>query len=187
MYAHRRVYVKQWEHQKPEERYTVLVDRGGKPVAGIQPERIAWVDEEVNYWCKANHIHRWFVDNVMGGDDPNDGHCYRIHEYQLRKLLDICSRVIDASKLVNGSTWRRAASVEEHLKGLMHCTAGRVIEDATVAKELLPTSSGVFFGSYEYDEWYLNEVVETREWAAQMIADMGVGGLCDELYYSSSW
>lgn len=25
--------------------------------------------QEIGYWRKANHIHKWFVDKVQGGDD----------------------------------------------------------------------------------------------------------------------
>ena len=69
MYANRRIYTKQWEHQSDDEKYTVEVVRGGKPVAGIQLGRISHVEEEVMYWRKANHIHAWFVKNVQDGID----------------------------------------------------------------------------------------------------------------------
>jgi hypothetical protein len=48
---------------------------------------------EVAYWRKANHIHKWFVDNVMGGDDE----CYyfRVTLEQLQTLRDLCQKVVD--------------------------------------------------------------------------------------------
>lgn len=36
-----------------------------------------------------------------------------------------------------------------------------VIEDPTKAKELLPTTSGFFFGSTDYDGWYMEDLKET--------------------------
>ena len=92
MYAVRRVYVKQWDHQSAEERYTVQLARGGKPVPGIQPERISEIDEEVMYWRKANQIHAWFVDKVQSGLD-NCGR-YHVEWEQLRELLFVVLRVI---------------------------------------------------------------------------------------------
>jgi hypothetical protein len=35
--------------------------------------------------------------------------------------------------------------------------------DPSVAKELLPPQQGFFFGSYEIDEWYLNDIKQTVE------------------------
>ena len=39
----------------------------------------------------------------------------------------------------------------------------RVLEDNSLASQLLPTESGFFFGSTEYDEWYFENVRNTYE------------------------
>ena len=62
---------------------------------------------------------------------------------------------------------------------------GKHVQDSSVAQELLPATPGFFFGSYEYDEWYvddivntidiINKVLETTDFETQM------------LYYCSSW
>lgn len=36
-----------------------------------------------------------------------------------------------------------------------------IVLDPSKAKELLPTTSGFFFGSTEYDEWYINNIKYT--------------------------
>ena len=90
MYAARRLYVKNWEHLKPEERYTVQIARGGKPVSGIEPERISVVEEEVMYWRKANHIHGWFVDNVQKGID--DCASYYVSDEKLQSVTQPVQR-----------------------------------------------------------------------------------------------
>jgi hypothetical protein len=184
MYAHRRHYVKQWEHQKPEDRHSVIVRRGDKPVAGIRAERISGVEEEVMYWRKANHIHGWFVENVQDGID-NCG-MYYVSSEKLQELVDACNKVIDASKLVDGMVHAGTVYDKEHPNGHVLRTAGKVLNDETVAKELLPTSEGFFFGCTEYNEDYLNDVIETRDWAVRMLEDKkrGVSG---DIYYSSSW
>lgn len=183
MYAHRRVYVKQWEHQKPEERYTVDIARGGKPVAGIKPERISSVEEEVMYWRKANHIHAWFVDSVQKGID----NCaeYFVGEGALRELLSACKEVIAGSKIVDGDMHTASETSRKH--GLVeHREPRRVIEDPTVAMETLPTRAGFFFGNTEYDGEYLDDVVRTQEWAERMLEDRR-NGVPGDIYYSSSW
>jgi len=48
----------------------------------------AQVEFGVAYWRKANQIHKWFVDNVQGGDD--DCGEYRVEREQLQELLDLC-------------------------------------------------------------------------------------------------
>ena len=101
MYASRRLYVKQWEYQRPNERYKVQIELAGKPVKGIRESGISYVEEEVMCWHKANHIHAWFVDNVQRGQD--DCKPYYVDEDQLEELLNVCHEVIGASKLVEGS------------------------------------------------------------------------------------
>ena len=91
MYLSKKTYVKQWDHQSPEEKYEVVVTKGGKPVDGIKAKRVKYIEEEVGYWRKANQIHRWFVDNVQGGvDDCRDAY---VSSEDLQKLLDLCKKV----------------------------------------------------------------------------------------------
>lgn len=48
--------------------------------------------EEVAYWRKANEIHKWFVDNVQGGDDDCSAHRELTRE-DLEELLALCELV----------------------------------------------------------------------------------------------
>ena len=184
MSAARRLYVKQWNDQSPEERYTVQITRGGKLVPGIQSERIAAVEEDVMHWWKANHIHGWFVDNVQYGVD--DRKSYYVDWSKLRKLLSVCKEVIKKSELADGTVlqgwyWKPGMTKAEAKR-----TPGKVIRNSSTAKRLLPTRYGVFFGSEEYDEDYYGDVVKTRDWAERMLADHDAG-VPGEIYYSSSW
>jgi len=169
MYAARKLYVTQWEFESPDERYSVQVERGGKPVSGIQSDRISAIEEEVMYWRKANHIHAWFVDNVQNGED--NGREYLVDWDKLRELLSACTKVIEASTLVGGMVYAGETWNPEKHEWVTQREPGKLIEDPTVAKQLLPTRAGFFFGSMEYDEDYLNDVVKTRDWAAQMLKD----------------
>jgi hypothetical protein len=184
MYAVRRIYVKNWNHMPAEKRYSVQVNHGGKPVPGVRSDRITWVEEELMYWRKANHIHAWFVDNVQNGVD--DCGNYDVSEKKLRELLSACEEVIRASKLVDGTIDGGTVYDKEHPNGLAQRVPGKVIEDATVAKRLLPTRHGFFFGSDEYDEFYLENVVATRDWIVRTLAEHESGAPTD-IYYHSSW
>jgi hypothetical protein len=94
MYLSKRTYVKRWDHQKPERQHEVIVNRGGKPREDVDSSRISEVIEQVMYWRKANHIHKWFVDNVQDGVD--DCREYWVSEEKLQELLDICEKVLES-------------------------------------------------------------------------------------------
>lgn len=46
----------------------------------------------VGYWRKANHIHKWFVDNIEGGEDNNCKE-FSVSEEELKTLLNLCKEV----------------------------------------------------------------------------------------------
>ena len=138
--------------------------------------------EMVADWRKANHIHKWFVDKVQDGEDD----CYYHNEVTkevLEELFDICERVLAASELVEGQIVNGYCYKDGEKIPCME--DGEYIKDPSVAMELLPTTSGFFFGSTDYDEWYYNqieytarvikEILETTDFETQMI------------YYVSSW
>lgn len=79
------------------------------------------------YWRKANHVHNWFVSEVMDG-------------------VDDCS----TSRLINGE---ELADLVDRCK--------QVLDTPVLAASLLPTVSGFFFGSVDYDEWYLADTKHT--------------------------
>lgn len=54
-----------------------------------------------------------------------------------------------------------------------------VLKDHTKAKDLLPVMEGFFFGSYEYDEWYFQDLENT----VKMLKDVDA----DEFVYQASW
>jgi len=91
MYLNKKTYVKQWDHQSPEEKYEVVVTKGGKPVDAIKASRVKYIEEEVGYWRKANQIHKWFVDNVQDGVD-NCGDYY-VERSEMKELLELCKKV----------------------------------------------------------------------------------------------
>jgi hypothetical protein len=69
----------------------------------VDTESIYGVDVSVNvaYWRKANQIHKWFVDNVQGGED-NCGEYY-VSRDKLKELLTTCRQALfkkDPSELM---------------------------------------------------------------------------------------
>lgn len=103
---------------------------------------------EVGYWCKANHIHKWFVDNVQSGVD--DCGKYLVSRENIIALRNKCIEVL---------------------------------ENKCDSDAILPTTSGFFFGSTEYDDGYFEDCLATIE-----ICDKCLKSPSDEtFYYQSSW
>jgi len=179
MYLEKRTYVKNWDHMDKEERHEFNITKNGKPTK-IKPERISHVIEDVGYWRKANQIHQWFVDNAQDGEDRN-GELTYVNEEQMRELLVTVKSVLQASKLVPGKVC--VGTKYEDGKSIPIMEDGKVIEDPTVAKRLLPAQSGFFFGGTDYDEGYYNDLVHTKEILESCLNDDEDG----DFYYHSSW
>jgi hypothetical protein len=137
--------------------------------------------ETIADWRKANHIHKWFVDNVQNGVD--DCGTYEVTKEQLEELLDICKKVINGSnlvkgKIVNGQTFENGKWVDDYVDG-------EYIEDSSVAEKLLPTTSGFFFGGTQYDQWYIRDVEYTIEVIENTLNTTNFEH--EIVMYSSSW
>ena len=61
----------------------------------------------------------------------------------------------------------------------------KVLVDRSLARELLPTQEGFFFGSYEYDDMYFVDIQETLEFLVPVIR--GQDWADWDFYYQSSW
>jgi len=153
MYLTKRHYVKQWDHQTPEEKFEVSVTRGGNDYPQINPSKVKYIEEEAAYWRKANAIHGWFVENVQDG-------------------IDECQE-----------SYVNPRQIEELL-----CACKEVLENSNKATEILPTSKGFFFGSTDYDEWYLQDLEHTAIICAELLEDLNEDGHWPyDLTYQSSW
>lgn len=71
---------------------------------------------------------------------------------------------------------------EDKLKGLRDLCE-RVMANKNLASELLPTESGCFFGSLEYDDYYF----ECIEYTIKVINDIINNPNVSHVYYQASW
>lgn len=95
MYLTKRTYVLNWDYMKESEKNYVSVK--GANEGHIKGDRVQYIIEQLCYWRKANHIHKWFVDNVQGGDD--DCGSYIVSLPEIKQLMDVCYEVMtDNSK-----------------------------------------------------------------------------------------
>jgi len=93
MYLTKRTCVQNWSHMAPSEINRVAVKLGGKKHPHIDPKKVSYIIENVMYWRKDNHIHRWFVENVQDGND--DCEEYWVSTDKIKELIDLCQSVID--------------------------------------------------------------------------------------------
>jgi len=178
MYLSKKTYVQNWDFMKPEDLHTVSVLKNNEPVPYIQPHRVSYIMESVMRWRKSNQIHNWFVNNVQSGQD--DCGEYHVSVDQLKELLKVCKTVLEhiekseKTKQIVEVGW----SDGKPMMGEVEVYASPEIE------ELLPTTDGFFFGSTEYDEYYVSDIKDTITGLETILSEDNTNG---EFYYESSW
>ena len=164
-----------YKHRNVEGDITIL--QNGKQVS-IHLERVETIVEQVGCWCKANAIHNWFVENVQKGID--DCGKYAVSKDDMKNLLAVCKKVISNSNLINGVIHNGMVLTKD--KGWQNIfETGKIVENSKVAKELLPSVEGDFFGSTDYDEWYIDDIKKTIKILETALSEDG------DFYYQSSW
>ena len=133
--------------------------------------RPTWVDKgafqgiSVEYpacqWRKANGIHGWFVQNVQDGRDE----CQRsyVSPEKLRDLRYACEQVLREFDKKDGNVQEVAEQVG------------------------LAPKSGFFFGSQEYDGWYMRDIQYTVKRINQLEASGVFDNAWVDIYYQASW
>lgn len=140
----------------------------------------------VGYWRKANHIHRWFVENIQkGNDDCGD---YDVYVEDVEELYTKC---MDILKRLHG---KKFTITDEHRDFVMKYAEERGVEvEDTVTfdiekmekfykdsnlrmynremetdeefeefcNDILPTQNGCFFGSTTVSWWYFDDIIKT--------------------------
>jgi len=80
---------------------------------------------------------------------------YYVSRDKLNELLEVCKRVVDKK------------------------------DDTDVAHELLPATTGFFFGGTDYDEYYYEGLLDTIEAIERILKNPSFDGM--DFYYQSSW
>ena len=170
----------------------------------IEGCEIKEVTYDVGYWRKANHIHKWFVDNVQNGVD--DCGSYYVSLDTLNVLKDSCVAVLDIignaepteeyERLAGYTPTKECAMgvfdgcrlEESHDGGFTAYETCKRYSDDIVRKcmDVLPTSEGFFFGGTEIDCYYIQDTKETIEIVDRAFRlKAKVNGI--DFKYQSSW
>ena len=129
----------------------------------------------------------------------------------IEDVTGLFPELVGASRKVNEITaefmyWRKANAIhkwfvdnvqggkdecEEHSISLeqlavLQQACASVLADPDNAQSYLPTASGFFFGGTDVDEWYMQNVNDTKDWIDKLFEDKEKFTKW-ELYYQSSW
>lgn len=162
----REEYVSRYTKSKTLKReWSKFIKENGPGLVSVEPDMVCRKTTwEVGYWRKANQIHNWFLEHC--GPRDHDG-----------EVIDDCRSIeVSVSKL-------------EQL--LEECKM--VLADHSLAQIYLPTKSGFFFGTTEYDEYYFEDLEHTVKVLEPVIEFMhNIKDKCKsndwyDVIYSASW
>lgn len=196
MYLHKKVY----KYRRPDGTFAsghdaLTFDNFGRSNG-------AYVVTQAAYWRKANHIHKWFVDNVCDGND--DCKPYYCRRDKIEELVGVCRKVlgvldgailgVNKEMIGDNSDGKELHSIKFDISNLCKAHSSikyyHVIADADVAKrfaecasELLPTERGFFFGETSYGVWYISDLIKTVLMLEGVLADEEVA----DYEYEASW
>jgi hypothetical protein len=183
MYLTAKKYVGDWKHDKPEERKRYRSITKAMGLDGVRCDGSPHLEVEVcvAYWRKANQIHKWFVDNCQGGTDE----CQKtyVEREKLLSLLNACKKVIKSAKMEKGEV-KNGTTFKDGVEVPM-LEDGKVVKNTKVAEQYLPTNGGFFFGSTDYDQYYIQDLEYTVEQLEAMLSNKALESF--DFYYHASW
>ena len=123
--------------------------------------------EEVGYWRKANAIHKYFVDTLQDGED--DCRQSFVDKETFEDLHEKCRSIVKSAEKIGLNmndgrkdgddvicmdySWDENEKILEERKGTK-----KYADLIELCKNTLPSGSGFFFGSTEYDLWYIMQI-----------------------------
>lgn len=145
--------------------------------------------EQIGYWRKANAVHGWFVRECADGVDE----CQEIFvsREQLLQLRSDCNNALanretatpnNAEGRVISQPIGSGQDIMDFIMENMKVEQQK-IGTAVLSDDPLAPTPGFFFGSYEKDEWYYNDLMETIDIIDKAIA-LGDGW---QVIYQASW
>lgn len=118
------------------------------------------INDHLCYWRKFNALHHYIAKNY--GDLENDN-CVDIHLEisDIEDILEILKKVQDTMKT---TTKTRLDSRGNEYKE-------EVITNPKAVEKIFPTADGFFWGSTDYDDYYIDEVNRTVDVLEQVVRE----------------
>ena len=162
----RRTRVEDKDRTPTERRFENTATRLGTTRKGIAPYDTARAEEEVLAWGVTRQIGEWITKRTS---EERDNHGYLIGWNSLEQLLIACEKVLNASHLVPDTWFAEDVKTDGSLDRKALADPKKTIKNVNVAHKLLPAYHG-YGSSGEYDEAYLQDVEDTRDWLLDMFA-----------------
>jgi hypothetical protein len=182
MYLDRHQYIgANYKHRNIQGGINLIQGKDNTPIP-IDLSRLSTMIFREVYWRKANAIHNWFVHNVQ--EDNDDCGDYYVPPSKLRELGDICRKLAD--------WWTDCPKVTEQYEARTEFINGnptttteqyQVPADPSLVLELLPPTSGFFFGSTEITKYFFEDCEFTADEIDRILQKDPDG----DFYYHSSW
>lgn len=142
---------------------------------------------DLAYWRKVNSVHNWFVENVQDGvDDCND---YIVSKDKIEELLEVCKTILNKEyeyeiKQETYNAFERNKETGE-MEVIEKPIDVKHIKNTEEIEKLLPTVGGFFFGSTDYDEYYLEDIKDTQEMLEKTLNTVNFDEY--DVYYGAWW
>ena len=147
-----------WEQKYSYEEFQRLTEEQVEEYRNSEPEYDEdMYGKELIYWRKANQIHNWFVQNYQNGVD--DCGRYVITVNDLMKLKELCEKILTMTEKRKEMRYPSFSATEKVEVDIPYLT----LEGVEYAIEHLPSRSGFFFGSTQYDNGYVWDLEDTVE------------------------
>lgn len=125
---------------------------------------------KIGCWRKFNALHNYIINHFANGRDEYQ-RVYLLEE-EIKEILNILKKVEESFK---------TAKIKEEKDGY-------IIYENPIAEKLLPTKDGFFFGSLDYDDFYLDYVkrsIKIFEEVLKLLEERPEEGY--DIYYQASW
>lgn len=142
------------------------------------------VFKEIPKFTKYGFKYQKMLDEVKSMDevkeffDSFEEHYYAESDVYFRKVNFVYN--FFSNKLEDECCFADKSDIEELIS-----RCDKVLADHSLAQELLPTRSGFFFGSTDYDNWYFNDVKDCRKQMKSLLRKYNED--TDVIYFIMSW
>ncbi len=151
-----------WEQKYSYEEFQRLTEEQKEEYRNSEPEYDNdMYGKELMYWRKANQIHNWFVQNCQGGVDDCERHVITVAD--LKKLKELCEKILTMTEIKQELRPTYPNGWFEEPVYVIKDVRLLTLEGVEYASEHLPSCSGFFFGSTEYDDYYVWDLENTIE------------------------
>lgn len=176
-YLYKKTYISPYDKELD---FSIKLHKKGSETENlVDTKKVRYVEEEIAYWRKANQIHNFFVQNCGEGVDE----CQDIHvsRADLMELATRCNRILNNKKNID----KKEITIKDIFTNEERQETVRYLKDITEAEDLLPTTSGFFFGSTNYDEYYLQDLESTVKYLTPYLEEKD--DWSTSFIYRASW